>query len=203
MRRGRDARFGRSSKVWESVDQALEPTVLEAHDVEVEEEPEVDARELEVGQDLRFVDGGELANSLDFDEDHALDQQVDPIARIDEQFTVPDRELLLTLDGQPTTPEFVLETRFIGRLQESGSQGRMHMECRTQNALRELVQGGLVPPVACSANPCFSAVESGPIAPPRTPGHYPPPISPRPVGLQVGHGGTPDGDRIAISAEVI
>jgi hypothetical protein len=171
--------MGLRSSIGELVDQPLDASVPEAHDVEVEEEPEVKARQLEVGQHLGIVDGRELSDRLDLDEDRALDQQVDPVPCIDQYVVVAHRELLLSLDSEPTPPKLMFQAGFIRRLEEPWSQGGVDVEGRPQDALRQVVEGGHVGPVFVFAYHCLSAVESRPISPSMASGDQTLPISAR------------------------
>jgi len=136
---------------------------------------------------------------LDLDEDGALDQQVDSIAHVDEHIVVADGERLLALDEQSTTPQLVLETGLMRRLEESRSQCGVDVEGFSQNA-----------PRSDSAYHCLSAVENGPLAHLAASEHYRSSIcAPQPDHRCSVHDGprrhspTRHPDRIAISAAVI
>ena len=66
-------------------------TVLHTKRVEVEQQPDVKARQLQIGQHLRRVNGHNPRNSFELDDDLPFDQQVDAIPAVDAHTAILDR----------------------------------------------------------------------------------------------------------------
>jgi len=125
----------------EAVDQPLKP-VLEDPDVEVKEESDVAARELEVRQQLRFVKRGQTAHGLDFEDDLVLDQDVEAIPAVDEESVVADGLWLLALDMETASSQLEAQARLVGRLKEPRPERTVDLDCRSDDLLRKRIQLG-------------------------------------------------------------
>jgi len=75
-----------------SQDEAFE-SLFQQGDVGIHEKPDAQTRQFEVGQDLRVVDRRERVNGLDLDDDRTVDDEVEPVSRV---------ELLALADGRAT-----------------------------------------------------------------------------------------------------
>ena len=58
-------------------------SILQVHDVEVDQQTNASLAQLEVGQQLRLMDRMKLQNRFHFDDDFVIDEQVDSISGTD------------------------------------------------------------------------------------------------------------------------
>src|SRR4051812_30787835 len=68
--------------------------------VEVNQEAEPVSGQLEIGQELRFVNRVQLLDGLDLDDVAVFNQQVEPVARLESDFFVDHRDGKLRLYAQ-------------------------------------------------------------------------------------------------------
>ena len=106
-RRGRrDRKENQSESVREVEDDAFQAFLENAH-VEVHQQGKTASRELQVGHHLSGVDGIEVIDRLQLDDDRFLDQEIQAITAIDAYSLVDDRQFLLPFDTQPTLEQFI------------------------------------------------------------------------------------------------
>src|SRR5271170_6935557 len=70
----------------------------------------------------------EPIDRLYFDDEHLLDEKVDAIVYVELDAFVVDWKRRLAAQAYPSNAEFVGQTMFIGRLQQSGSKRFMNLE---------------------------------------------------------------------------
>ena len=93
--------------------------------VEVHEQPHWLARKLEIRKQLCLVDGKHLLHRLQFDDDDAINQQVQALPAINAHTVVDDWDFNLPLDAMPALDKLVVQTGLVRRFEESGSQCTM------------------------------------------------------------------------------
>ena len=91
---------------------------LEQLDVEVDQQSNVTAGKLKVGEYLGLVYGFKPGHSLEFNNDEVFDKQINAIATVDTHISINDRQGLLTLDAKPTFDKLELHAGFIGRFKQ-------------------------------------------------------------------------------------
>jgi hypothetical protein len=79
------------------VDHALDP-LLQDGDVEVDEQPQPKAGELQIGHHLCFVDWQQLFDRLQLHDDPAVYDNVEPVSAVEELSLVVDWERPLPLE---------------------------------------------------------------------------------------------------------
>ncbi len=89
--------------------------LFEQPDVEINQETNLAARQVEVGQQLRFVDWRDLFDRFQLDNDLTIDEQVDSIATVDKDVFVNHRQSGLALKIQLALSELMSKTSLIGR----------------------------------------------------------------------------------------
>ncbi len=72
------------------------------------------AGQLEVGQQLGFMDWSDPIDRFELDDDLAIDEQVESIAAVDEDIFVDDGQRRLSLKIQPALGELLHQASFIG-----------------------------------------------------------------------------------------
>jgi len=116
-------------RVWMlTSDYALE-AVFESWTIEIDEQALIDARQAQVSQDLRRVNRLERFHRLDFDDQPALDQQINPIPSIESQPTVANRDRHFGREPDASRGQLCLKTPAVRGLKQSGSQPAMHVNC--------------------------------------------------------------------------
>ena len=116
----------------------------------------MEVRELQVGQHLGKVDGSELLDGLDLDDDLSVDQKIDPVPGIDQDLIVPNRQVLLAFNVEASFSQLVRQTRLVSRFEQPRAQSRMDLERGAENPLRERIQGST--PRQSSVSHCSSVV---------------------------------------------
>ena len=72
--------------------------------VEIDQQADVAARQLEAGEQLGFVNGLKLPHSLELHDDQVFDEQVDAIAAVD--LPIDDGQGLLALNAKTPSGQF-------------------------------------------------------------------------------------------------
>lgn len=67
-----------------------------------------------VREELSAVDRGDVAHGLHLDDHFSLDEEVEPVAGIDQDLPIAHRKCPLPLYGKPTHPKFMLQTGLVG-----------------------------------------------------------------------------------------
>lgn len=111
----------------------------EMHDVEVQQQPDANTAQLQIGKHLRRMNIGEAFHRFHFDEHLLLDAQVDAIRRIDCDAVVHDRQFDFGVDLKAGLFELVKQTSMVRFLEQPGAQGRVHLESATENSPGDLV----------------------------------------------------------------
>src|SRR4051812_41026881 len=106
---------GRSGRLREVMHEATD-ALGELADVEVHQESDATAGELQVREELGLVDRADLVDGLQLDDHLALDPEVDPVSAVDPHSSVDDRQLQLLLDGQAPLPELEEQAALVSRL---------------------------------------------------------------------------------------
>lgn len=101
--------------------------------MEVDEKSEPEAFQAEIGQELGLVDRGEPLDRLDFDGHESTDDDIKPIAAIEPDPLVFQRQGLLPLEGELSPREFVTEAFFMGRLEQTWPQAPMDFDGRAHD----------------------------------------------------------------------
>jgi hypothetical protein len=86
-------------------------------DVEVHEEANGVAGELQVGDDLSFMNWKELLDRFDLQDQKALHEHIDPISTVEREPLVAERNFDLPVDFQLSDGELVDQAAFIGGLE--------------------------------------------------------------------------------------
>ncbi len=86
------------------------------------------------------MDGSQLLDALDFDDDHVLDEKVDAITTVEYLASINDREHLLALHRQASLQELEHETGLVRRFQHPRTQLSMHGDCGAVDAFRQRIQ---------------------------------------------------------------
>jgi hypothetical protein len=109
-------------------------TVAQRHAVEIEQKAYPPVAQLQVGEQLRSVNRSEAFNRFDLDDHLIVDKQVNPVAGVQPNVFVLDRQSELTHDVRPSPFEFVCETNLVRGLQQSRPEFRMYFERSGQDA---------------------------------------------------------------------
>nr|WP_254054142.1 hypothetical protein [Singulisphaera sp. GP187] len=122
----------------ESVDQEDRSfdSLLQDADVEIQEEAEANLAEFQVRQELRLVDRGQSFDGFQLDEEAFRDDDIHDVITIKRDILVMDRELLLPLKQDVVLPQFITQTFFLRRLQQSRPEHSMNLDCRSDHPTR-------------------------------------------------------------------
>ena len=77
----------------------------------------------------------QLFDRLDFHDDCVFHHQVDPVAAVQMDALVSDRELNLAQRVQATAGQFLCQTDFAGRLQKTRAQFSVYLNRRSDDGL--------------------------------------------------------------------
>ncbi len=103
-------------------------TVLQAGDIEIDQQAYAIVPALELRQKLRFMNRNDLRDRLDLDDNALLDQQVDAIGNVQYKTVVLHGLQNFATNGESSLPQLVRKAYLIGRLQQSWSQYRMNLD---------------------------------------------------------------------------
>jgi len=96
--------------------------------VKVQDEANLSSEQSQIGQELRFVDGGDTVDAFQFDDDAILHEHVYLVADIKLNTFVLNRQRHLPLKSNATQMELMTESSFVRRLEQSGAQMSMHLD---------------------------------------------------------------------------
>jgi hypothetical protein len=109
----------------------------ERFDVEVDQETEPEIEQLQVCKELSAVNRVERLDSLHFDNQSPLDEQIDSIRRGYADTFVPKRHALLLDPRRSSQRELMTQTRLVARLEESRPKRAMHLYGRADDLPRQ------------------------------------------------------------------
>lgn len=81
---------------------------------EVDEQPQALVSQLQVGQQLAFMNQGRLLNCLKFNYHQILNHDISSVAYIKPDLIIYKRDRLLTHNAQATLPQLIGQHRLIG-----------------------------------------------------------------------------------------
>ena len=74
---------------------------------------------------MHWKDGGDR---LEFENDRQFDEQIEPVAAIQCELSIDDRNMHVDIDSQARMPEFGNQACSIGRLQQSRTESAVHRD---------------------------------------------------------------------------
>lgn len=89
--------------------------------------------QFQVRQDLGFVNRENSFNHLVLDNDHLVDQQIQPISNVKAEISIPERHLDFALDPQAGSLEFIRKARLVRRFKEARAKRSMNSDCAPYN----------------------------------------------------------------------
>jgi hypothetical protein len=130
---------------------------IEAHpklpDVEIDQETNRAAGELEIRENLCLMDHSQFLYGLQLDDHSVFDQQVNPVTAIESHPLVNHWQFLLLFHLEPLLPQFVGEARVIGRFEQPRSKRPMNLDRSPDDSLCDPVD--LIP---FDDIPCFGCL---------------------------------------------
>ncbi len=109
--------------------------MLENLDVEVDQEPELQASEFQVGEYLRGMNRLKSLDGFELQQNRILNHEVGSKTNLDHLPTVGKRYWTLTVKGQFSCSKLVRETSLVRTFQEAGTERAVHLHCRTDDLL--------------------------------------------------------------------
>lgn len=97
------------------------------------------AGELEVGQDLCGVDRFDAFHDLEFDDDPAFDEDVDPVAAVDGRIAIRHAHRFFPFDAEPPIDQLVDEACLISGFEQTGAELAVDGDRRANGLFRDLV----------------------------------------------------------------
>ena len=98
------------------------------------------AGELEIRDQLRFVDCSEAVDRLQLDRDGILNDQVKTVSGFQFDLAVDDRQGLLAFDLQTPLRNLECKARLVSRLQQTRPERAMHLDCGANNIVRDPIK---------------------------------------------------------------
>ncbi|HEX6308908.1 MAG TPA: hypothetical protein VFZ69_12010 [Longimicrobiales bacterium] len=114
-------------------------TVLEQCNIEVDEERHLEMHQPEISQDSCGVNGIQPFNGLELHDYRAFHDHIQPVAALQVDTLIRQRNGLLQFDIESAPGEFVREARLVRRLQEPRPELAMHMDGSANNATGNLI----------------------------------------------------------------
>ena len=94
---------------------------------------------------MGLMDRKNVFNAFDFDNHFILDQQIKPVAAIQLNALVLDRQRALPLKGDSLQVNFMAEAFFVCRFEEPGTKRPVDLDCCADYALREFFMKKFAP----------------------------------------------------------
>lgn len=115
--------------------------LLQQRDVEVDEKSDAQSAQLQVGEKLCLMDRREGVNRFDLDQNSVLDHKVHSVSAFQVSLLVDDRQWHLPAECHASQGQLTCEAALVRRLQESGTELSMHLNCRVDDHAGERVAG--------------------------------------------------------------
>jgi len=110
---------------------------MQDRDVEVDDQAHSFFGQLQVGQELGLVDAEQSFHSFQFHYYFIGDNQINSIFSARLQPLVEDGQFYLCQEWNVSKPKLLTHTFFVNRFKKSRSKLSMHLDGRTNNALRQ------------------------------------------------------------------
>jgi len=107
--------------------------------IEVDQEANRMATQFEVGEQLSEMQGKQFFNRLQFNDDAVFDKVVDPIASLEADAAVCDRQTDLVLKMQSVHVELVMKTGVVGALQQTSAERGVNLHCSLEDSFCEVL----------------------------------------------------------------
>ena len=121
--------------------------VAEVCRVEVDEQTNVDTREVEIGEQLREMHGRERVDGFQLDEDRSFDDEVRTKGALEQQSFVGKADRRLLGEANPLKRELVRQAALVNRFEQSRSAMSMDLDTSRQNATTQIPKSSSpVPP---------------------------------------------------------
>jgi hypothetical protein len=112
--------------------------VFEKNDVKVDEQPNGNVQQPEVGKQLGLIHRMQRIFALQLHRDSSLDHQICTKSTIELYRIVDERHGLLTLHLQAQFPDLMGQTSFVSRFEESGPKASVHGDGCSDNLRRKV-----------------------------------------------------------------
>lgn len=103
--------------------------------VEIDEQRRWQARQAEIGEYLRLVEGLQALDGLYLHDETVFYDEVQPVAALQLNSLVGDRHGLLPLENKPAKRKLVREAFLIRRFEQAGAKRAMHFDARADHAV--------------------------------------------------------------------
>jgi hypothetical protein len=99
------------------------------YNIEIKKEASWNTGQAEVGDELGLVNRENSLDRLNFDDQAARNEYVQPVSAVQTHILVLEWHIHLPLKGDPFEGQFPAEALLIGALQETRAQARMDFHC--------------------------------------------------------------------------
>ena len=121
-----------------TIDHALD-SIPQVSDVEVNQQTNSDTAQPHVREKLRLMDGMNCIDALYFDDNHILDDQINPVPKLNLLSVEKHRQADLAGHREAALPDLMGKTALIRAFQQSWPQRRMNMHGTRHDGARNLV----------------------------------------------------------------
>src|SRR6266567_2598563 len=108
-------------------------------DIKIQQQTEPESTKLEISEQRSAMHGQNRRDRLKFDYDKSADEEIDPVAILNRQLFVADWNGDLALHANALFFELVYQAHFIRALQQPGTNGRMHLHCRPDDCVPDIL----------------------------------------------------------------
>src|ERR1035441_10459849 len=127
-----------------TIDDSLQ-AFLEDCDVKVDEQADVLTGQLEIGQQLRGVNGKQFRHCFQFNYHRTFHDQIDSVRAIKVDAFIADGQFHLSLKTEAQAAQFITQALLISRLQKARPQGSVDFNGSSDDLVSQLVIGRLKP----------------------------------------------------------
>src|SRR5213080_1069966 len=101
--------------------------------MKIDEKSKLSIAELQIREQLRFVNWMHFLHDLQFNEHHVLHQHIEAIADTNENSVIEDGERYLEPHGKSSGSKLVCEAGQVRALEQAGAKGGVHLDGRVHN----------------------------------------------------------------------
>jgi hypothetical protein len=105
--------------------------------IEIHEQPNRATGQLQVGDQLRLVNGSEFIDGLDLDKHGPFNDQIRDERVAEDLAFVDQRHRAFPLELQPGSMQLELEAGLIHRFEETGAKDAVHLDTASDDPLRQ------------------------------------------------------------------
>lgn len=115
--------------------------IFQAGDIEIQQKPDLFPAQLQIGNQLGFMERNHFLHGFQFDDDCVFNEDVDAVTNVEFHLVVNHRQTYLAESFKPAFSKLINQAGFISRFQKPRPEARMNLNGRSNDFRSECVVG--------------------------------------------------------------